>query len=316
MVATRDQRRARRRTKRGGVELGVAQSGVGDAIHRGRRDDTTEGARNAVALVVGHDEKDIGRALGRYDARRPPRRGIFGAFLDHAAKRHRWRRKLLPIKRHSGTGRTRHAVDLLRWRCAESDRDEQRNQGQCKNSFLPLSVHRAMLPMCNLWTLRNRSKIIVYFQSYRGRHYAIVDAIRAVGWQKPGVGVAVKVVGCAIDVLLGASGRCRRIDRPHSVRSVVAAGGVAGVICVRCVCVRVRVGYSSTSNRADCDSRSSGTCGVPASAIVTTAAVVVHGGRWMVGAIAATIVSAGGAVCSRGVIISRVVGVVSEPYVV
>ena len=54
MVAAGDQRRPRGRAQRGGVKLRVAQSRLGDAIHRRRRDDAAEGARYAVALVVGH----------------------------------------------------------------------------------------------------------------------------------------------------------------------------------------------------------------------------------------------------------------------
>jgi hypothetical protein len=71
-------------------------------------------ARNTVALVVGHDEKDVGRAFGRNHARRPPRLGILGALFDRFAERHRWRRELLPVDRHSGVGLTGIAADLLR----------------------------------------------------------------------------------------------------------------------------------------------------------------------------------------------------------
>src|SRR5207237_3771586 len=97
MVAPRDKRGTRGRTERGGMELRVAQTRFGDAIHRGRRDDATERARNAVALVIGHDEQDVGRAFGRYDARRPVRRGILDAFLDYAAERHRWWRDMFSL---------------------------------------------------------------------------------------------------------------------------------------------------------------------------------------------------------------------------
>ena len=44
MVAAGDQRRARGRAERGGVELRVAQSGLRDAVHRRRRDDAAERA--------------------------------------------------------------------------------------------------------------------------------------------------------------------------------------------------------------------------------------------------------------------------------
>src|SRR5206468_12870580 len=61
MVAPRDKRGTRGRTERGGMELRVAQTRFGDPIHRGCRDDATERARNAVALVVRHDEQNVGR---------------------------------------------------------------------------------------------------------------------------------------------------------------------------------------------------------------------------------------------------------------
>src|SRR5580704_14351973 len=50
MVAASDERRARRRAERRGMELSKAQSRPGYAIHRGRRDDAAERTRNAVAL--------------------------------------------------------------------------------------------------------------------------------------------------------------------------------------------------------------------------------------------------------------------------
>ena len=71
MVAPGDQRRPRRRAKGGRVELGVAQAGRRDAVERRRRDDAAECAGDAIALVVGHDEQDVRRALRRHDARRP-----------------------------------------------------------------------------------------------------------------------------------------------------------------------------------------------------------------------------------------------------
>ena len=80
VVAAGDQRRARGRAKRGGAELRVAQPRLGDAIHRRCRDDAAKRARDAVALVVGHDEQHIRRAFARHDARRPVRLGILGSF--------------------------------------------------------------------------------------------------------------------------------------------------------------------------------------------------------------------------------------------
>ena len=73
MVAAGDQRRARRRAERRGVEIRVAQPAVRDAIERRRRDDAAERARRAEAGVVRHDQQHVGRALRRHDAWRPPR---------------------------------------------------------------------------------------------------------------------------------------------------------------------------------------------------------------------------------------------------
>jgi hypothetical protein len=68
------------------------------------------------AVVVGHDEKDVGRALGRHDARRPVRRGIQSTFLNHAAELPRRRRELFPADGRGGAGRTGCASDFLGWR--------------------------------------------------------------------------------------------------------------------------------------------------------------------------------------------------------
>src|SRR5450432_2673889 len=68
MVAAGNQRRARGRAKRGGMELRVTQPGLCHAIHSGRRDDAAESTRDAIALVVGHDEEDIRRPFRRYHA--------------------------------------------------------------------------------------------------------------------------------------------------------------------------------------------------------------------------------------------------------
>lgn len=64
VVAPGDERRARGGAQGGRMELRVAQSRLGDTIQRRRWDHAAEGAGNPVALVIGHDEKDVGRPLG------------------------------------------------------------------------------------------------------------------------------------------------------------------------------------------------------------------------------------------------------------
>src|ERR1700674_2605853 len=95
------------------MELGIAQSRLGNAVDRGRRDDPAKRAGNTVALVIGHDEQNVRRTLGRHDARRPPGNGILSAFLDHATEfRGQWR-KLFSVECGGGAGRARNTSYLL-----------------------------------------------------------------------------------------------------------------------------------------------------------------------------------------------------------
>ena len=84
-----------------------------DAIERGRRDDAAEGARYAIARIVGHDQEHVRRALGRLDARRPIGLGLRGVTLDLAAKFERRGGELVALQGYRGAGRARDAVDLL-----------------------------------------------------------------------------------------------------------------------------------------------------------------------------------------------------------
>ena len=97
MVASGEQRRSRRRAERGGVELRIAKAGLRNPVQRRRRDHTAERARDAVALVVRHDEQDVGRALGRHDARRPIRLRVLRVHVDHAAEPRRRVRNIPPV---------------------------------------------------------------------------------------------------------------------------------------------------------------------------------------------------------------------------
>ena len=72
MVAPGEQPRPSGRAERAGVELRVAQAVLRQPVKGGRRDRPAERTRGAEANVVGHDQQDVGRALGRHDARCPP----------------------------------------------------------------------------------------------------------------------------------------------------------------------------------------------------------------------------------------------------
>ena len=113
MVATSDQCGTCGRAERSGVELRVAQPRLGDTLQCGSWDDASEGARNTVALVIGHDEEDVRRALGRHDPRRPKRLGVQSAFLDQTPELFGRCRNLFTIDRYRGTGVTRCAGELL-----------------------------------------------------------------------------------------------------------------------------------------------------------------------------------------------------------
>lgn len=95
------------------MEVRVAQAVLRNAVERGRRDHTAEGARNRVTGVVGHDQENVRRALRRNDARGPEGLGLPGRILDYAAKLLRRRRKLIAIDRRRRTRRARIAADLL-----------------------------------------------------------------------------------------------------------------------------------------------------------------------------------------------------------
>ena len=63
------------------MELGVTQASIGDAVQRRGRNDAAEGAADAIALVVGHDQQHVGGALGRHDARQTPGGRVLGVSL-------------------------------------------------------------------------------------------------------------------------------------------------------------------------------------------------------------------------------------------
>ncbi len=129
VIAPGDQRRARRRAERRGVEVRVTQPGLRDAIHRRGRNDAAEGARRAEPAVVGHDQQHVGCALRRHDARRPPLFRLRGLFLDHPAELRIGRRQLLAVEGRGGARRTQHPGHLLR-RGRSQARGDRDHRGQ------------------------------------------------------------------------------------------------------------------------------------------------------------------------------------------
>ncbi len=114
VVASGDQRRARRRAQRGREDPVVTQAVVRDALHGRRRDDAAKGAGHAEAGIVGDDQQHVRRALGWHDARRPPGLRLQRVILDHAAELRVGRGKLLVADGRGGAGRTQNAGHLLR----------------------------------------------------------------------------------------------------------------------------------------------------------------------------------------------------------
>ena len=109
MVTASDERRARRRTQSGGMDVVVAQAILGNAVQCGRRDDAAEGTRHAKSGVICDDEQHIGGLLGRHDARCPPRFRSQCIIFNHATKFRITRWKLATLYRRGSAGRTRRA---------------------------------------------------------------------------------------------------------------------------------------------------------------------------------------------------------------
>ena len=78
VIAPREQRRARRRAQRRGVEARVAQALLRHAVERGRRHLAAERAELPVARIVDQDQHDVRRALGRTHQLGKLRRVAFG----------------------------------------------------------------------------------------------------------------------------------------------------------------------------------------------------------------------------------------------
>ncbi|MDX2513277.1 MAG: hypothetical protein QNK25_14610, partial [Desulfobacterales bacterium] len=105
MVTPRDERRPRRRAHRRGMEVGVAETLLGDTVHCRRGYDAPEGAGHTIARVVGHDQKNVWCTLRRHHARLPVGSRINNIAFNLAAERCVGRRrKLFPRDSGRGTG--------------------------------------------------------------------------------------------------------------------------------------------------------------------------------------------------------------------
>src|SRR5262245_354508 len=99
VVATGQQCGPRRGTEGCGVKVVVLETIPGHTVEVRRGDWAAEGARGAEAGVVGHDEQDVGGALGRRDTRGKVRLGFAGLAPDDAAE---WRVRYWKDRRTSG----------------------------------------------------------------------------------------------------------------------------------------------------------------------------------------------------------------------
>ena len=113
MVTPGNDRRPRRRTERGGMELRIAQSHLRYAVHGGGRNDAAERACDPIPLIVGHDQQDIRCAFGRHDLRRPVGLGVLGVEADLATERRRRIGKVVAVDSRGGARRSRNARRLL-----------------------------------------------------------------------------------------------------------------------------------------------------------------------------------------------------------
>ena len=113
MIATRDERRTRRRAERRRMKLRVTQSRLRDPVERRSGDNAPKGAWSAEANVIGHNEQHIGCTFGWYHTRCPPRFGLRGVLLYHASEFRVRSWELPPVNGRGGAGRTRRAGDLL-----------------------------------------------------------------------------------------------------------------------------------------------------------------------------------------------------------
>src|SRR6185369_12196390 len=95
------------------MEIRVAQASFCNAVHGRGWYDAAERARRTETLVIRHDEQDVGRALGRHDARCPPGLRVRSLFVDHTAEFRRRLRNLFSVDGCCCAGRAGSTGGLL-----------------------------------------------------------------------------------------------------------------------------------------------------------------------------------------------------------
>src|SRR5215471_8714162 len=104
VVSSGDEGRPRWRTECRRVELCITQPHLGEPVHRRRGNHAAECTTDTVALVIGHDQQNIGRTLWWNDRGGPAWLGTLGVKIDDATEGRRRIRKISTVSRGGGAG--------------------------------------------------------------------------------------------------------------------------------------------------------------------------------------------------------------------
>ena len=143
VIASRQQRGARRRAQRGDVKARVAQSSGRQPVQRRRRNQAAECARLPVALIVQQHQQHVGRAGRRRNGRNGIGSGLFVRGSDGSAKRRRRNRQHGAVRLLRGS-RMHRAQDARRGQRARIlyglCRVEVSGAGVCSQGFVHIRV--------------------------------------------------------------------------------------------------------------------------------------------------------------------------------
>ena len=179
------------------MKVGVAQSIVRDPVERRCRDHASKGTRSAETDVVGHDQQDVRRVLGRRHAWRPIRFGLGCVDVDLTTKLRRRGGEIPAINRLGSGWRTWRAVDLRAPACRWST---------CLLLLRSLLLKGAARRNQSGKTDRNHGESFDRIhhtppsESHKhlwSRNDAVIDAVDSEGWAEPRV--AAKLVGLALE---------------------------------------------------------------------------------------------------------------------